>query len=257
MSSILATTLAQLLATFAHNWPFLVVGTVVAAALKVYSNQVAIAQFFRRRGAASVVLATLAAVATPLCSCGTMAVILGMMASSVPWAPIVAFMAASPITSPEETVVSAGLFGWPLALTLLGASVLIGLAAGTAAHFLEARGWLDGQARVRPANGGSAHGATALPALPAAACASSATRCTVPTQVAFGGSACTDCGASAAVALAAPSPIRLELGERLRALRLDRFRDELLRGGARLLFMFGAFAFVGCTSRKVCRWNGV
>jgi uncharacterized membrane protein YraQ (UPF0718 family) len=55
--------------------------------------------------------ATLAAMATPLCSCGTTAVILGMMASLIPWAPINAFMVASPLTSPEELVYSAGLFG--------------------------------------------------------------------------------------------------------------------------------------------------
>jgi hypothetical protein len=35
---------------------------------------------------------TLVAVATPLCSCGTTAIVLGMMATTMPWAPIVAFI---------------------------------------------------------------------------------------------------------------------------------------------------------------------
>jgi hypothetical protein len=39
-----------------------------------------------------VLAATAVAVATPLCSCGTTAVILGMLAGSMPWAPIIAFM---------------------------------------------------------------------------------------------------------------------------------------------------------------------
>jgi len=36
-----------------------------------------------------------------------------MMASTVPWAPIVAFLVASPLTSPQELFYSAGLFGLP------------------------------------------------------------------------------------------------------------------------------------------------
>ena len=42
----------------------------------------------------SVVLAT----PTPFCSCGTTAVVLGMLASRKPWVPIVALMVASPLT---------------------------------------------------------------------------------------------------------------------------------------------------------------
>jgi len=62
-----------------------------------------------------VLASTAVAVATPLCSCGTTAVVLGMMAGSISWAPIVAFMVASPLTSPEGLIYSAGLFGWPFA----------------------------------------------------------------------------------------------------------------------------------------------
>ena len=78
-----------------------------------------------------------------------------MMAGSMPWAPIVAFMVSSPLTSPEELVFSAGLFGWSFALAFFAASIVLGLAGGAAAHFLEARGWLAGQARLKPISGGS------------------------------------------------------------------------------------------------------
>lgn len=161
MTTVLLTTASQVLVTFTHNWPFLLVGAVVAAALKLYADQRAVARMLRRHDAASVLAATGLAVATPLCSCGTMAVVLGMMASSMPWAPVVAFMAASPLTSPEELILSAGIFGWPFALAFFGSSVAIGLAAGWAAHLLDRRGWLAGQARSadRPARG---------PALPTA-----------------------------------------------------------------------------------------
>jgi uncharacterized protein len=167
MVAVLIKTASQVVATFAHNWPFLLVGALVAAALKLHADQRAVARRLRRHRAASVVLATGVAVATPLCSCGTMAVVLGMMAGSMPWAPVVAFMAASPLTSPEELILSAGIFGWPFAIAFFLSSVAVGLAAGWAAHMLEHRGLLSGQARFveepapRPAHGPS------LPVAPA------------------------------------------------------------------------------------------
>ncbi len=154
---LLPRTLEQVAHTLAANWGFLLVSAVVASALKLYASKERIGSFLRRHGRGSVVTATAVAVTTPLCSCGTTAVILGMMAGSLPWAPIVAFMVASPLTSPGELVYSAGLFGWPFASAFFTASILLGLAGGLAGHVLDARGWLAGQARLgaaAPAAGG-------------------------------------------------------------------------------------------------------
>jgi uncharacterized membrane protein YraQ (UPF0718 family) len=66
----------------------------------------------------------------------------------VPWAPIVAFLVASPLTSPQELFYSAGIFGWPFAIAFFLASILLGLAGGAIASFAESRGWLVNQARM-------------------------------------------------------------------------------------------------------------
>jgi uncharacterized membrane protein YraQ (UPF0718 family) len=145
--NLLAQTLAQVWVTFTHNWPFLIISTLVAVLLKLYADPRKVSGFLTRHKGAGVVSATAAAVATPLCSCGTTAVILGMMASMMPWAPIVAFMVASPLTSPEELNYSAGLFGWPFAAAFFIASILLGLLGGAAASFFEGRGWLANQTR--------------------------------------------------------------------------------------------------------------
>jgi uncharacterized membrane protein YraQ (UPF0718 family) len=71
-----------------------------------------------------------------------------MMASTVPWAPIVAFLVSSPLTSPQELFYSAGIFGWPFAIAFFVASILLGLLGGAIASFAEARGWLAHQARM-------------------------------------------------------------------------------------------------------------
>lgn len=148
-------TFLQVLDSFADNWPFLTLSIVIAALMKVYVNQEKVAGLLRRNQSAGVLAATVGSVATPLCSCGTTAVILGMMAGNMPWAPIVAFMVASPLTSPQELIYSAGLFGWPFGLTFFGASILIGLMGGLFAHVLEATGWLKDQARFKPVMGAS------------------------------------------------------------------------------------------------------
>src|SRR5512140_2166221 len=145
MPQVLWLSVQQVVQTLSKSWPFLAAGILIAAGLRLFVTPQQIAAIFHKRRA--VALSTGVAVATPLCSCGTMAVILGMLASAVPWAPVVAFMVASPLTSPEELLVSAGLFGWPFALAFFGASIALGLLGGAAAHVLEARGWLSGQAR--------------------------------------------------------------------------------------------------------------
>jgi uncharacterized protein len=63
----------------------------------------------------------------------------------------VAFMVASPLSSPEGIVYSAGLFGWPFAIYFFVASIVLGLGGGLAAAFLEKQGFLKGQARFAEA----------------------------------------------------------------------------------------------------------
>jgi uncharacterized protein len=146
--SLLQYTFGKVVETFSHNWWLLLISILISAALKLYVDQDAIARFLRRNTKNSVLLSTGVAVATPFCSCGTTAVVLGMMASTIPWAPIVAFMVASPLTSPEELFYSAGLFGWPFAIAFFVSSILLGLIGGIIASFAEARGWLANQARM-------------------------------------------------------------------------------------------------------------
>jgi uncharacterized protein len=146
--SLLQYTFGKVIETFSHNWYLLVISILISAALKLYIDQDAIARFLRRNTKNSVLISTGIAVGTPFCSCGTTAVVLGMMASTVPWAPIVAFLVSSPLTSPQELFYSAGLFGWNFAIAFFVASILLGLIGGAIASFAEARGWLANQARM-------------------------------------------------------------------------------------------------------------
>lgn len=134
--------------TFSGLWPLLLLSIVISVLLKLYVDQDRVAAFLKRNQRNSVAISTALAVGTPFCSCGTTAVVLGMMASTVPWAPIVAFLVASPLTSPQQMIYSAGLFGWPFAIAFMASSILLGLTGGALAGFAESRGWLKNQARL-------------------------------------------------------------------------------------------------------------
>lgn len=136
--------------TFTHVWIWLAVGVVSASALSVYVGADRVGAWLQRRTAVATVASVGAAVLTPFCSCGTTAVVLSMIAGSAPWAPIVAFMVASPLTSPAQVFLSAGLFGWPFTLLFFAGTTLIGLAAGAAAGVAQRLGWLQDQARFTP-----------------------------------------------------------------------------------------------------------
>ncbi len=169
MHELLAKTLLQVVVTFAHTWPYLLLSVLVASVLKVHVEPTRLRAWLARHQRASVVGAIGLAVLTPLCSCGTMALVLVMLATSMPWAPIVAFMVASPLTSPGQLLFTAGLFGWTFAGFHFAVAILLGLVGAAAATVLESRGWLANQMRLaRPAlapiAGGSGAAVVAEPA---------------------------------------------------------------------------------------------
>jgi uncharacterized membrane protein YraQ (UPF0718 family) len=97
--------------TVAADWPYLLLSILAATAVPAYLGTDRLGTWLSRRRWLAVGAAVLLATMTPFCSCGTTAIVLGMLATRTPWAPIVAFMVASPLTSPEELLLSAGLFG--------------------------------------------------------------------------------------------------------------------------------------------------
>jgi uncharacterized membrane protein YraQ (UPF0718 family) len=252
--NVAMTAIEQVILSLLHNWPYLAMSVVIAVLLKLYVNAEQVATFLNRYRGASVVAATAAAVATPLCSCGTTAVILGMLASQMPWAPIVAFMVASPLTSPEGLVYSAGLFGWPFALAFYLASIGLGLIGGSAAAVLESRGWLANQIRI------------AAPALAPCACPAN-TRAVAATNYVFSlakpaaqqSTLAASCGCGKAeITYDREEPRSGAVGDSLdRAqstsqvvahtphVTLASFLKELYGSAKQLLVMFLGFAFIG------------
>ncbi len=165
----LVVSVGQVWDTFRAIWPYLLASVFISAAMRRYVSAERVNRWLQKYHRTSIIAATGVAVSTPLCSCGGgIAVALSMIAASIPWGPLVAFITASPLTSPDELFYSAGFFGWPFALSYLAAAAIAGIAAGFLAHSLEKKGWLANQARSIPQSAS----AGCQPSCPTSACCS-------------------------------------------------------------------------------------
>jgi uncharacterized membrane protein YraQ (UPF0718 family) len=201
--------------TMAADWPYLLLSILAAAMVPVYVGTGRLNGWLSRRRWLAITAAVALATLTPFCSCGTTAIVLGMLATRTPWAPVVAFMVASPLTSPEELLLSAGLFGWPFALIFFTGTIALGFAAGAVTILIERAGWLCCQARMRQAG------------CPDAAC-SPAGRAPDPVPAAGSGSA--------------PPAARRGLAARL---RLAELAGQLRGPGLRLALYFLGYTAIG------------
>lgn len=149
-----------------HNWHYLLAGAVLAAMIQTFLPAGSMSRWFSRAPGTAVLLATAAGALTPLCSCGSVAVMLSLVAADVPWSPIAAFLVSSPLMSPSMYVLTAGQLGIAFANARLISAVLMGLVAGYAVLWVEGRNKQDvpQQAIATPACG------CGTPEVPAPAC---------------------------------------------------------------------------------------
>ena len=259
VSDLAVDTARAVVESLAHNWIPLALAIGIAAVMKVHVQPTRLESLLSRRTHLSILGSVAAGAFTPLCACGTMAVVLGMLTATVPWAPIMAFLTSSPLMSPDGFVLLAGIIGLEFAVAVAAASVLIGLGSGYLTHLVETRtGFLKGQTRfAAPATALACACSSPSPALapaPAAACGcgtgSAAAAALDPAATAV---ACCASSDGVALSVAGPGDAAAALSAAARAVRgsVERLRvPEMVRalrevGGAQILLSFSLFVGVG------------
>ncbi len=148
MLNLLKETLLYVLTTLMHNAPILAFGILIAAIMKVYVDPEKLKAKLTKRSGISIPVTVAFGAFTPFCACGTMAVIVSMLTTALPWGPIMAFLTSSPLMSPNEFILYSGIINVKFAVALATASVIIGIGAGYLTHLIEKHtSFLDGQAR--------------------------------------------------------------------------------------------------------------
>lgn len=148
ISELLSKTFFTVLQSLVHNALPLAAAILIAVLLKVYVNTEKISKLLVKRTKISIFASVLFGAFTPFCACGTTAVILGMLASELPWGPVMAFLTSSPLMDPGGFFMIAGVISIRFAIALTISSVLIGLGSGFATHGIEKKtNWLKNQNR--------------------------------------------------------------------------------------------------------------
>lgn len=110
--------------------PFLLLSIATAAYLKASGADQIVAAAFEGSPVRSIAIASLFGALSPFCSCGVIPLVAALLASGVPFAPVLAFCIASPLMDPEMFILTAAELGTDFALVKTAAAIGIGLFAG-------------------------------------------------------------------------------------------------------------------------------
>lgn len=129
---------------------YLILGVLVAVAIKVYVNFDKIKERLSKRSGVSIFSSVAFGAFTPFCACGTMAVVLPMLFAALPWSVVMAFLTSSALMSPSGFVFYAGVIGVGFATAIALTSVFIGLGSGVVTAYLQKRyNFFDGALLLR------------------------------------------------------------------------------------------------------------
>jgi uncharacterized membrane protein YraQ (UPF0718 family) len=116
---------------------YLLISILIAVFLAVFVNAGKARKLFLRKPKLLIPGSVGIGALTPLCACGTMAVVISLLTTALPWGPIMAFLISSPLMSPDTFVLLSGFVGIKFALALTVASVILGLSSGFITHWIE------------------------------------------------------------------------------------------------------------------------
>lgn len=110
--------------------PLLALSVFIAAAAKASGAERLVSRAFVGRERRAILLAAAAGALSPLCSCGVVPLIAGLLAAGVPLAPVMAFWLSSPVMDPVMFVLTSGEIGVEFALAKTAAALFIGISGG-------------------------------------------------------------------------------------------------------------------------------
>lgn len=128
---------------FLYILPFLVIGVLLEAIIRTFKWHVKIRKALTRFGVLSIGVATLLGVASPLCACATLPLVISLLLAGLPLAPAMALLVASPLMSPAGYTLLNWELGTGWANVVLLSAIFMGLFAGYATHFLRRYGFSE------------------------------------------------------------------------------------------------------------------
>jgi uncharacterized protein len=114
----------------ADLWPYLVAGILITTFIKMFLSREKVALFFSRGKNSSILLAAAIGVMAPLGSYVVIPLAASLFLLGTPLPVLMALLVSSPLIDPNLFILTAGAFGYELALARLVVAFFLGLAAG-------------------------------------------------------------------------------------------------------------------------------
>ncbi len=121
--------------------PLVVPGILISAWVSASGAGARIARAFDGRLHRTIFMASLIGAITPVCGVTVLPLMAGLLSSGVPFAPIMAFWLASPVTDPAMFATTAATLGWGFAVGKSIAAFALGLFGGWVTALLAGRSW--------------------------------------------------------------------------------------------------------------------
>ena len=119
LRSTLLDFLRVILDHFLNLYPYVILGAFLGEGLKYTSWTRLVFRFTKRFRVLAILSATVLGILSPLCTYGTVPVLIALYGGGVSLAPLISFLAASSMMNPQLFVMTVGGLGWELALLRL------------------------------------------------------------------------------------------------------------------------------------------
>ena len=111
-------------------WPYILVGVLIGEVIKYTSWTKLLYKVISRSPLQSVFFAVILGMISPLCTYGTVPIVLQVFRSGIHLSPLVAFLSASTLMNPQLFIITMGGLGLEMALVRAGAVFLFGIILG-------------------------------------------------------------------------------------------------------------------------------
>jgi uncharacterized membrane protein YraQ (UPF0718 family) len=125
-------------------WWFFLASILLVGVIKGYRLDMRIRNSVNQHGMTGVLFAVLVGLASPLCACGILPIIISLAMMGTPLAPILALLATSPTMSPDAFLLTWQGLGPEWAWLKFGGATLLGLGVGGMTLLLQQQGLLTG-----------------------------------------------------------------------------------------------------------------
>jgi len=121
-------------------WYFLA-GVLIAGFIRTFKLAIKLRNLLNRFGFASIIIASIVGIVTPLCACGMLTVVITLLVGGVPLSVAMALLISSPLMSPSTFLLTMAELGPQWTAIRAIAALSMGIFAGTVTHLLRNKGF--------------------------------------------------------------------------------------------------------------------